>query len=173
MDHGAEREAPQADLDTSSGFDVRAVALRKANRRGLTLYGYLEFKLRLPPIAGAARVTFKVDHVRCPTLISGNVGGQRPQSAISRRRDGNTCEGCTCAKKAHASQSYIQKTQRVMALNVSARVSVTWPRDLETQHRSHHQGVGHTLRLVLYRAKWDTHQQTDSVNTPHEARVPC
>ena len=39
------------------------------------------------------------------------------------------------------------------------------PCEPTAQHRSHHQGVGHTLRLILYRALLNTQQQTDAVNT--------
>ena len=39
------------------------------------------------------------------------------------------------------------------------------PCEPTAQHRSHHQGVGHTLTLILYRALLNTQQQTDAVNT--------
>ena len=63
-----EREAPQADLNTNNGFDVRAVTLRTASGRTLTSYGHCVLKLQVPPIEDAARVTFQVVDVRHPIL---------------------------------------------------------------------------------------------------------
>ena len=63
-----EREAPQADLNTNNGFDVRAVTLRTASGRTLTSYGLCVLKLQVPPIEDTARVTFQVVDVRHPIL---------------------------------------------------------------------------------------------------------
>ena len=62
------REAPPADLNPNSGFDVHADTLRTASGHALTLYGHCALKMQVPPIAGTARVTFEVLHVRWPIL---------------------------------------------------------------------------------------------------------
>ena len=81
-----EREAPQADLNTNNGFDVRAVTLRTASGRTLTSYGLCVLKLQVPPIEDAARVTFQVVGCAPSDSVSGDVGGQWLQSATSRPR---------------------------------------------------------------------------------------
>ena len=45
-----------------------AVTLRTASGHALTSYGHCVLKLRVPPIAGTAHVTFEVVDVRYPVL---------------------------------------------------------------------------------------------------------
>ena len=71
----------------------------------------------------------------------------------------------TVPKGQSASHSYTQKIRGSGTYTVSARVSVMCPCEPTAQHRSHHQGVGHTLRLILYRAMLNTQEQTDAFNT--------
>ena len=63
-----EREGPQADLNMNNGFDVCVVTLRTDSGHALTSYGHCDLQLQVPPIEGAACVTFEVVDVRYPIL---------------------------------------------------------------------------------------------------------
>ena len=63
-----EREATRADLNTSNGFGACAVTLRTTSGHALTSSGQCVLQLRVPPIAGTARVKFEVVDVRYPIV---------------------------------------------------------------------------------------------------------
>ena len=79
------REAPPADLNPNSGFDVDADTLRTASGHAPTLYGHCALKMQVPPIAGTARVDVRSSPCSLADSVSGDVGDEWPQSAVSRR----------------------------------------------------------------------------------------